>query len=302
MKRICVLIAGRIYKKTFKIFRKILVKAIQISEIGENLAYTCLNQLPLRVQNQHWGCIIWLWGCKCNLKRLQSVAPVGHDQNCTKCHQQLIKIQLRHWIFFCTSRFADFLTFLPALPASWTQCGRLWTRHPSSQSAPLQFVSVFFLAKTFRSRTENDPIYTKHLFESFPRLNNIHKPGRKRAYRLWASPISAHLQFCDLPRVRKWTSQTRLDMPRGNNCDWFGWAAMSSFRNMWQADLQWARCRSKPSVSPKTKFDMWCCSCALLTQNWLKNPMVAFILASHCSLYVKIAFKREIRKTCMDAA
>ena len=35
MKWIYVLIACRIYKKTFKIFRKSLVKAIQLSEIGE---------------------------------------------------------------------------------------------------------------------------------------------------------------------------------------------------------------------------------------------------------------------------
>ena len=80
---------------------------------------------------------------------------------------------------------------------------------------------AFLLAKTLPSSTENYLVYTKLLFDSFPRLNRIPKPGRKRAYRLWSSPIFRHLQFCDIRRVRKRTPQTMFDMPRGNNCDIF---------------------------------------------------------------------------------
>ena len=59
----------------------------------------------------------------------------------------------------------------------------------------------------------------------------------------------------------------RSAMPRGNNCDWFGWATMSSIRSMWKADaVMFALATGTKTVK------IWCHSCTL----WAASPKYVF--------------------------
>ena len=91
----------------FKIFRKVSARPYNYRKSETFLAYACLNSLPLRVQNHHSGCRIWHWGCKCNLKIIQSVAPgwfsllkkaLGQDQGLMRSRYRLHQDWVKHYI------------------------------------------------------------------------------------------------------------------------------------------------------------------------------------------------------------
>ena len=130
MKRICVLIACRIYKKSFKIFRKSLVKAIQISEIGENPCIYLPKSLAIEGAKSALG-----------LHHLTLRVQVQPQKN-TKCRPWFILTKMRENLALLCYGFSHFRQVKSGIRCKNTRYIRLETDFRSKETR--QFFSSFF--------------------------------------------------------------------------------------------------------------------------------------------------------------